>query len=235
MDKLIIDLSNCVVADVSQTVGPYLRHYMQRRGGSPSGLGISLHGFGLIAFDAGDVGRLDSSIPALERMKSFLRFTIWGLPLPDDVQARLTLDFLTYVPREEVVYFRNEDPRLTVVGELSVQMPNLKALDLRRVPLHAAFSTLGPQGGSHIQGRFPLSLQHIFLAQLIVNGFDWIPFIAFLSHRASLGNELDSVRIDGPYHMCVPVNQTVRGLVRRLDIDKACLDSWCPFGTCLYT
>jgi len=234
MGKLSISLSHCMVADISHTIGPYLRDHLRRRGRSQNGLGLSLShcGFGLITFHVGDVGEFHPSTSESARMVSFLSIT-FGLDqaLPGDVQERGTLDLIAHIPREEIVYFR-AGGTLAAVEDLRVQMPNLKALDLFMVPLYAAFQT-PEQDGSHVHEKFPPSLQHLFLERLIVNGYDWVPLIVFLTRRASSGNQLDSLLIGGPCHMCSRMAEGVRGIVRRFHIGKGCLESWCPFGRCL--
>lgn len=225
---------SCTVADISQTIGPYVRDYLRRRGRSRDGLGLSLSSLGsLIVFHVGNVGALHSTSQR-DRMVSFMEFTIGLDPVPGDVQEKVTLDLLAYTPREEVVYFQ-ACGSLTVVEDLRVQLPNLKVLDLLIVRLYAAFSTPISEDGSHVQERFPPSLQHIYLGRLIVNGYDWIPLVAFLARRASVGNQLDSLIIDGPCHMCSTTTEGIRRIVRtQFWVNKGCLESWCPFGSCWY-
>jgi len=233
MGKLWIELSGFVADDIPQTIGPYLRDYVRRRGRSPNGLGVSLSICGFITFGAGDVGELHPSTSRLERMATFFFLSIWGhVAYPDDVRDQLTLDLITHVPREEIVYLRTGE-RLAAITDLPVRMPNLKAMDLEAIPLYPTFPVLVSQDGAQVEERFPPSLQHLFLRELLLNGFDWIYLIGFLYRRASSGNPLDSLRIDGPCHMCLEVSRRVRGMVRRLEIDDGCLDSWCPFGHCL--
>ena len=233
MGKLWIELPHCTAEDIPQTIGPYLRDYVRRRGRSPNGLGVSLSIYGLIAFGAGDVGELHPSTSKSGRMTTFFHLTIWGQVLfPDDVRNQLTLDLIGHIPREEIAYFRTCE-RLAAIKDLRVRMSNLKAMDLGVIPLYPTFSVLDSQGGSQVEERIPPSLQLLFLGELILNGYDLIHLIAFLHRRASSGNALDSLRIEGPCHMCLEVSLRVRSMVRRLKIDEGCLDSWCPFGRCL--
>jgi hypothetical protein len=233
MGKLSLSPS-CTVADISQTIGPYVRDYLRCRGRSRDGLGLSLSSLGsLIVFHVGNVGGLRSTSER-ERMVSFMEFTIGLDPVPGDVQEKVTLDLIAHIPREDVIYFR-ACGSLTVVEDLRAQLPNLKVLDLHMVRLYAAFSTPISEDGSHVQERFPPSLQHIYLGRLIVNGYDWIPLVAFLARRASVGNQLDSLIIDGPCHMCSTTAEGIRRIVRtQFWVNKGCLESWCPFGSCLY-
>ena len=233
MSMLSTDLSQCIAEDIPHTIGPYLRDYVRRRGGSPNGLGISLSSYGLIAFGVGDVGELHPSTSSSERMATFFHLTIWRqLAFPDEVRDQLTLDLIAHIPQEEIAYFHTHQ-RLAAIKDLRVRMPNLKALDFERIPLYPTFSALESQGGSRAEESIPPSLQDLFLGELILSGHDWIHLFAFLSRRGSAGNWLDSLRIDGPCHMCVEVSQRIRSMVRRFKIDEECVYSWCPFGSCL--
>ncbi|KAF9653313.1 hypothetical protein BDM02DRAFT_3107899 [Thelephora ganbajun] len=231
MGMLTLDLLYCSVADISQTIGPYLRNYLWCRGRSRNGLGLCLSSSSYITFSVGDATRLHPSTLISSRMTSFVSLSVgMNQALPEDGLEKLTLDLIAHTPREEIVYFRTCSS-LEAVKDLGVQLPNLKALDLYRVPLSAAFPVLG-RDGFHVYERFP-SLQHLLLARPHLNVDSWIPLIVFLSYRASSGNQLDSLLVDGPCHMCSTITQRIRGFVRKFKIDDECLRSWCPFGNCL--
>ena len=213
MGRVSISPSHCTVADISQTIGPYIRDHLLRRGRSENGLGLILSncGLGLLAFHVGDPGDFHPSTSDSARMASFLSITFGlGQAVPGDALERGTLELITHTPRKEIVYFR-ACGTLTAVADLRVQMPNLKALDLFMVPLSVIFE-IPDQDGSYAQERFPPSLQHLFLERLIVNGYDWVPLIVFLSSRASSGNKLDSILIGGPCHMCSRVADGIRDI-----------------------
>jgi hypothetical protein len=234
MGTLLLNLFPCVVADISQTIGPYLRDYLRRRGRSRNGLGLllSLSSGTFITVKVGDVGRFHPSSSVSSRMTSFVSIAVGLEALPEDGLDKLTLDLILHAPREEIVYFQT-CRSLEVLKDLRVQMPNLKALDLHRVPL-SVFPTLD-HDGSLARGIFPPSLQHLFLERPHLNIYGWNPLITFLSHRLSSGNQLDSLRICGPCHVCCGVVQRLEGVVGTVKIDRECrsLESWCPFGHCL--
>ena len=233
MDKLWLSLSHCVVADISQTVGPYLRDYLGRRGRSRNGLGVFISSSSCIVFRVGDPGRSHPKTLESARMASFVSITVWIDQAPRDVLEKQTLNLIAHTPREEIVYFRTCGS-LEAVKDLRVQMPNLKTLDLLRMPLSAVFISLAlDQDESHGHERFPPSLQHLFLERLHLNTYGWLPLITFLSRRLSSGNRLDSLEIRGPCHVCSRVTRNIGGLVREFEIDEGCLDSWCPTGDCL--
>lgn len=139
-DKLSIDLSHCTVADIRQTIGPYLRDYLQRRGRSRNGLGLFISSSRCIVFHVGNAGRIRPTTPASARMTSFVSITIWLDQTPEDVLEKLSLDLIAHTPREETTYFRTCGS-LEAVKDLTVQMPNLETLDLIHVPLAAAFQS----------------------------------------------------------------------------------------------
>ena len=230
MGMLTLNVSHCVAADISQTIGPHLRDYLQYRGKSQNGLGIVLSCRGSINLSVGDADRLLPSTSLSSRMTSFASIIV-GIDqaLPEDVLEKLTLDLVSFTPREEIVYFRACGiPE--AVKDLRVQMPNLKALDLYRVPLAAVFP-LPEQDGSPVHERTPPSLQYLLLERPDLGAYSWIPLLTFLSHRSTSGNQLDSLLINGPCHMCFRVAQAIRGVVRKVKVDEGCLESWCPFSS----
>lgn len=197
---IVLNLSHCVVPDISQTIAPYLRDYLRRRGRSRRGLGLSLSCGGYITFIVGNASRMNPSTSISSRMVPFMSITVgFDQAVPEDVLEKLTLDLIAHTPREEIVYFRTSE-NLEAVKDLGAQMPNLKALDLLKVPLSAVFPMLD-QNGPRADEMSPPSLQQLFLG-LLVKSYDWVPLIDFLIHHASSGNQLDSLRIDGPCHMC---------------------------------
>jgi len=232
MGMLSIDLFRCAITDIPQTIGPYLQDYLQRRGSSRNGLGLTLSTCDRITFIVGDAGRFHPSTLPSARTLPFVSITVKLNPgLPEDASEKLTLDLIAHTPREEIVYFRTHGS-LEAVKDLRVHMPNLRALDLFRVPLLVAFPSLD-QYGSRVPEIFPPSLQHLFFERPRLDAYGWIPPIAFLSHRMSSGNQLDSLRIHGPCHMCYELTRSVRDLVREFKIDDECLESWCPSGECM--
>ena len=233
MGKLSLSLSHCAATDVSQTIGPYLRDHIRRRSKTSNELGLFVSCLGsMVVFHAGEVAELYLSTPQSKRMSSFVHITIGFDQILPVEQEKATLDLIAHTPQEEIAYFR-ACRTLAAVEDLRVQMPNLKTLDLCTVPLYTTFPEPDFQAGSGVQENFPPSLQHLFLERLVVNGYDWIPLTAFLLRRASSGNRLDLLRVDGPCHMCFGLAEKIRGVVQRFDIDQGCLESWCPFGTCL--
>ena len=126
---IVLNLSHCVVPDISQTIAPYLRDYLRRRGRSRRGLGLSLFCGGYTTFTVGNAGRMDLSTSISSRMAPFMSITVgFDQAVPEDVLEKLTLDLIAHTPREEIVYFRTSG-NLEAVKDLGTQTPNLKALD----------------------------------------------------------------------------------------------------------
>ncbi|KAF9653325.1 hypothetical protein BDM02DRAFT_3182863 [Thelephora ganbajun] len=210
MDSLAINLDDCAVEDISQIVGPYLRDYLRRRGRSQSGLGLHLSSEDLIALHVGDVGGIDFSAPAPGQMNKFVVIRIeLNQMLPKDLLEEATLDLITHVPREEIVYFRAYGEPVAM-EDMSVQLPYLRALHLVGTSLSAAFPKPTPDNDGKI---FP-SLQHITLDQVAVRRADWSPLTTFLTRRASSGSQIDTLEITGSYNMHVRVESSIGSMVR---------------------
>ena len=189
MHHLDIALDRCVVDDISNDIGPYLRDYLRRRGWSQNGLGLYIFSEGRIVFRVGDVGGLCPSTPVSERMVPFVAITINSLQAPpDNSRERIILDIIANIPLEEIVYLRTYGKPIAMKN-IYPRLPNLRALHVGRIPLSAVF----PEQGEY--NRVPPSLQHIFLEQVVVGGGDWTPLTTFLSRRASPGKWLDSLEI----------------------------------------
>ncbi|KAF9643834.1 hypothetical protein BDM02DRAFT_3122884 [Thelephora ganbajun] len=210
MDSLCIILYDCAIADISQSIGPCLRDYLQRRGRSQGGLGVSLSSGSGIGFHVRDVGRIDFSTPAPARMKPLAFIDInTRQALPKDVMEKLTLDLIAHVPREEFVYFKTcEQP--VAMEDVSARFPNLKALHFLGTPLPAIF----PTSNLDMDGVIFPSLQYVFLDSVVVKDDDWSPLTTFLARRSSSGNPLHSLGIAGRYFMCPEVLRSIRSVVR---------------------
>ena len=216
MDNLTIGLENCMVPDISQTIGPYLRDYIQRRGEPQPELGVVLppKGHDDIVFHVDDIGGTDIPTTGFARMKTFLVITLEFGDIPLEVpMEKLTLDLLTHVPREEVVYFRVYG-KPVAMEDISAQFPNLKGLYLERTPLSAAFPELNLDTDREI---FP-SLQYALLDWVDVDGGDWSPLTTFLDRRGSSGNRLPSFSIIGPYYVLSEIPEILRGIVQELRV-----------------
>ena len=192
--RMDIALYRCIAKDIPQTIGPYLRDYLRRRGSSQIGLGLSLTAGFLdrIKLQISDVGGIDFCDPAPARMNTFVEITIdFQRMLPGDRLENLAFNLIAHVPREEIAYLRMHDN--VVLENLSTKLPNLRGLHLKGTALLATF--LGPT--LNRDGGLLPSLQSLFLDHVNVDDGDWTPLMTFLAHRASSGNRLHSLVIAG--------------------------------------
>ena len=237
MDRLRLTLCDCDMADVSQIIGPYLRDYLQRRDRSQNGLCLSISaGYNYqyrgsqVTLHAGDAGGINLFSPALERKDMFVAITL-VLKVADrrDIVRRAGLGLIVETPREDVVYLHtNDDP--VVMEDTYTQFPNLREFSSSDTPLSNVFPNPNLIGDDKI---FP-SLEHVRLKPRFGLTDDWSPLVTFLEHRASSGNRLDTLVIDGSAHLCPGVEKGIRSMVREFiapKVDRLARLS-CPYGTC---
>ena len=218
MEKLSLDLHDCNAMDISQIIGPYLRDNLQRHGRPRNGLNLFVsssyrtHGPCTIVFRAGDAGGIDLSAP--EWIDPFIEITMRldRIYRMDELE-RATLDLISHVPREEVVYFQTHGNPVAM-EDASTQFPNVRALSLDAIHLPVAFPSPKPVGDRMI---FP-ALGYVSLKGVLVNNGDWSPFINFLVRRVSSKNRLDTVVITGFPYLCPEVVESIRDLVQTLKI-----------------
>ena len=204
--NLRLNLCECVVGDISQTLLPCLQNYLQHRDKPRNGLGlyVSRQGGNEIIFHMGDVGEIHPSAPESERMVSFMGIVVCVDQSPfGNLLEKAIFDLITGTPREEIVYLKTH--RSPVMEGIYSKLPNLKALYSDTIPLSAVL----PKG----KGILP-SLQHIFFERVVADGGDWGPLVAFLSRRASSGNRLASLTIVRSSFMRTEVVENIRRVVR---------------------
>jgi len=223
MDHLTVELEDCMVAEISQTIGPYFRDYLRRRDRSQNGLGIFLSLDHEIILNAGDT---HGTGPQLLQAVNFMRITLeLDETLPNDVREEVILDLIAHIPRVEIVCLQIHCNSVAI-GNVYAQFPNLKTLFLKGTTLSIVFPRQNPDGDESILH----SLRCMFLQDLVVGGGDWSPLTTFLSRRASSGNRLDTLEISWSPHMCPEVVESIRGAVQEIKIELP--DPVCSFGTC---
>ena len=146
-----------------------------------------------------------------------------GIPSRNALE-RVTLDLITHIPREEVVYFQTYNYSIAT-EDVYTQFPNLRALSFDSTPVPAAFPSPLVEGGKILP-----SLEYVLLKEVSVGGGDWSPLMAFLACRVSSGNRLETLVITRCSHVCREVVKDIEGMVRELIFDRQ--DIVCPFGTC---
>ena len=225
MGHLDITLSDCVVPDIRQTIGPYLREHFRRRGRPRDGLGLRVCELGdrtwaLILY-AGDI--CGTSLPDSGVLSNrFVSVIVKLHQTPSDLLEKGVLDLIAHTPRDDVARF--ESSCRLGLGDISAQFPNLKELqfDTRRISLSITF----PTGGD--EGVLP-SLQYIEIRTRPADD-DWSPLVAFLARRASSGGRLGLLNIFY-CHMCPEVKERIRSMVQVFyHVDF--IGRSCPFGIC---
>ena len=224
--EMCLGLYKCAIGDSSKVIGPFLRDYTGRRGKPPNGLGLFVSQCGnTICHNIGDVDVLDPSTPVWSRVAWFgsVEICLNETP-PKDLVEREILDFLSYLPEDEVTYLHAfKEPVATAA--ISARFPNIRALRFVETALHAILD----RGGD--REIFP-SLQHVFLDRVVVDDCNWSPFTSSLAHRASSGNRLDTLEIVCSSHMCTGVVEDIRNVVRHLLIHYLDMQPPCPFNKC---
>ena len=183
MENLDVNLDDCTLEDISRDIGPCLWDYLRRRGGSQSGLGLSLSSPGRIVLRFGDVGGIDFSAPTPARMSAFATIAIESQQTPEELREKMVRDLIVHIPREEIVYFQTYGEHVAM-EDVSTQLPNLRGLYIRGSSLSAAFPKSNLDRGKEI---FP-SLQYACLDRVIKDGDDLSLLVTFLDRRTSSGN-----------------------------------------------
>lgn len=217
-------LYNSMVADTSQTIGPYLGDYLRARGKSQDGIGIALYIKHDIVIYAGDhIASGTDSAPS-EPVEILDSLTIYLIDaLPRDQMTDAIADLIACAPREEVIYFRswgNPTPAQIVYAKF----PNLKALRFDEVPL----TDIVPEPVSGGDEGALLSLQHMFLHEITVVDGDWSPLTVFLSRRAATGNPLCTLKIYCSPPVCPGVVDSIKSAVQGFKAEH--ISSLCPFA-----
>lgn len=211
MEHLWLTLHDCEVAEISQTIGPWFRDYLQGRGRAQNGLGLLLSSYFSITLRAGDAYGDDQM---LEPMDAFVAVTLdLDDALPSSAEENAILDLIACAPQEEVVYFR-KSCNLVAMEKIYNRFPNLRTLSFETIPLSAVFP--GPNQG--VDEGILLSLQSVLLENLALDNGDWSPLTTFLSRRASSGNRLNALKIIGSPHMRPEVIEDIRGMVNVLSV-----------------
>ena len=224
MDTLHISLVDCTTTDILQTIGPYLRHHLQRRGKSRDGLELVVSQFRYqIILQVGNImGGADLYALVRGRVNLFVLISMELDQTPSYLLEKGALDLIAHTPQDEVISFR-PSCGLSAVKDISTHFPNLKALHFETTPLLAIFPVPYPYG----DGDVLPSLQHIFLRG--TSSIDWTPLMAFLAHRVSSGDRLASLVVVGS-HVCPEVEERIRGMVQKLRVDYQ--SQPCPLGVC---
>ena len=207
----ILDLLDRTVKDISETIGSYIRDYLQRRGRS-RGLGLYLYSDNHTRFAVDDVGGTDYPTHWPAKIDVFVDISIWPNPsIPKDLLRDASLDLTAEVPKEEVLYLHSSGHPIPTEGLFS-RSPSIRVLHFTGTSLCAAFSNQTPTRDEGI----PSSLKHLIVEHTVV--CDWSPLMAFLAHHTACGNKLNTLKIISPGEMLLEVKESIRGLVRELTV-----------------
>ena len=210
MDRLDITVCGCAIVDISQTIGPYLRDHLRRRGRSKTGLGLSVSKSGRhITLSAGDAGAINPSPSVWAQDAMFVDITMELDQIPQDLLEKGLLDLIAHTPRDEIVCFRSWGNPVAI-QDVSTQLPNLRTLHFGAMSLPPVFQEPNLDGNEKL---LP-SLQHICMERMFVGDSCWSPLMTFLAHRASSGNPLTSLTVVDSPHMRPPEKGRVNSLVQ---------------------
>ena len=209
LDKLAVTVHKCRATDVSQAIGPHLRNHFQRRGGSPSGLGLSLSCDDRIIFDVSEVSGMHLES---EHTGKIVALSIQlDQSLPKDLLGKAALELIASIPRENFLHFHGINEPVGM-ADVYTRLPNLKTLYLERISLTAVFP--GPDSNEGI----PPSLQTLAFQGLMVHGNDWSLLTTFLARRASSGKRLNVLRLSSSDYMCPELVESIKGTVQELSV-----------------
>jgi hypothetical protein len=197
------------LGDVQDTIGPYLRDYLQRRPRFRNGLGLYVDAGapGQIKFHVGDVHGMDVSERV--RMENFVEITIELGRVPGSLRQRAALDLIANARQEEILFLHIFGVPATM-ADVSANLQHLKALYIQGAPVDKLF----PNATSDADGEIFPDLRRITLRYVDApNG--WDPLINFLSNRAFSGNQLDLFEVVYPPIKNPGVEDTIRSMVRQ--------------------
>ena len=216
MDSIKLSLHNCSPSDILQTIGLYLGDRVRRRGKFPGG-GLALwadrspDGFHI---RVGDARKCDDSAGAVQ----FITVDAYmGRTAGREEAEKIAFGLITYIPRDEVGHLWTNLPIPRSEG-LCVEMYNLTDLHLVEVDLSTFFAE--PDGrGPHASKDLLRSLDSIWITRPILSGGDWSPLTNFLSHRATIGNQISSLSFGGRPHMDEDVVESIKRAVEVFEDD----------------
>jgi hypothetical protein len=202
LDRLSITFNKCMITDISQIIGPYLRNNLQHRRRFKGGLGIDFSKSNPVELRIGNAGGIHPEAVLLDNVVELI------VPLDRDRLEEAALELIMHTPLEKVVYYQARGRR-PVPTNIYSRLPNLRTLDLRGAHLSDVFpDTISGKS----EGVLP-SLQNLILLELVDNN-DWDPLINFLGDRIDcLGKRLKSLKITYTGEQSLDTNLILREMV----------------------
>jgi hypothetical protein len=212
--------------DVLQTLGPFVRHYFQHHHESLDRLWMKTYSrlpHLLVRIETEDTVHIGTPLRT--------EFEMTPDETPPGCLQDLCHDFLAFTPRERVYAFETDLP-MDRLEDLLVTMPNIEALQLRKVVLSEGFLQPNP-AGPFSKARLLPSLRSLYLEKVSLNDNDWGPLMAYLAHQSSDGETIRLTLIGRVPHMCPDVEEVICDLVQELTFDCGPVPRGsCPTGRC---
>ena len=216
MDNMNLALYKCSPKDILQTIGPCLRDRIRRRGRFPGG-GLVLcakRSSGGFHICVGDANKRDGPTEAVQ----FIAVEAFMDRTPGKEEAeRIGFGLITCIPRDEVGRLWTNLPILRS-EELCIEMCHLTCIRLVQVDLSMFFAEPEDRG-PHASKDLPRSLDSIWITRPILSGSDWSPLTNFLSHRATIGNQISSLSFGDRPHMAEDVVESIKRAVEVFEDD----------------
>ena len=216
MDSIELSLHNCSPSDILQTIRPYLGDRVRRRGKFPGG-GLALwadrnpDGFHIRVGDACKCDDPDGAVQFII-VDAFMDWT----PGKEEAE-RIGFGLITCIPRDEVGRLWTNLPILRS-EELCIEMCHLTCIRLVEVDLSMFFAEPEDRG-PHASKDLLRSLDSIWMTRPILSGGDWSPLTNFLSHRATIGNQISLLNFRGRPHMDEDVVESIKRAVEVFEDD----------------
>ena len=210
LNRMVLRVSDFTAEDVLQTLGPYMRDHFQRDIRFQGRLTAAVsYGRSFDGFEDSMRGRIDLT-SSLSSPPARFSASLIGTLDPGPAMKKLTLDLLTFIPREHVTSLEVLSPA-EVPQDLLVGMPNIEALQLCDTTLSDGFLLPEPEG-PHANKKLLPSLRHLHLENVTTDDANWGPLIAYLTSQ-TLEDQDISLQVSGRSHMPPEVVEEVRGLV----------------------
>ena len=224
--SLGLSLTDCQTHEISHPLGQYLREHLRYHRSQE----------GLVLWDnwnGGTGGTLNLGVGHLNETCGEPRFVsvfVWGMQeMPQKEEwEEAYFDILAYIPLGHIVSYRTTFSLLKS-GALSARMSNLMELEIYRAHLPTWFVEPDPRGTHAYEELLP-SLKHLTLRGPTLGRDDWNSFTTFLSRRAAVGDQLDSLTIIGCPHVCPDVMQDIERMVKdfRTELPEGSFYAGCP-------
>ena len=208
--RLCIALLGFMPPDAPQTIGPYLRNHLQRRGWSQNGLGLTLSCKNILTLGVGDIRGIDRGAVKMDEVVTFTINPDW---VPSRQLRTAALELIKHLPSENVTYLRVHN-NYVAIGDVSTRLPNLKTLYLTPKWTPAFFSKLDRGGNEEM---FP-SLQNLIFRKRVLGNDCWGPLVTFLASRVSSGKRLHTLKIFCRDKIRPEVEKSIKGMVEVFEV-----------------